>query len=245
MSLKMGLIGRKLGMTRVFHDDGTSLGCTALEIGPCVVTAQRTPDKHGYAALQLGFEERSLRHLRRSEAKLFEKLKIERTPAVLREVRLEPSDVAKFDVGKVLKADEVFKSGDVVDVAGITKGKGYQGVMKMHKMAGSVNGHGSHEFFRHGGSIGCRLTPGRVHKGKRMSQHMGNVRCTSSDLVVVKVFPEQNIVLVKGAVPGPAHGLVFLKGSSKNVKKYIVPVVQKEVESKNPMKASKKAQASG
>jgi large subunit ribosomal protein L3 len=245
MSLKMGLIGRKLGMTRVFHDDGTSLGCTALEIGPCVVTAQRTPEKHGYAALQLGFEERSLRHLRRSEAKLFEKLKIEKTPAVLREVRLEPADVAKFDVGKVLKAEEVFKSGDVVDVAGVTKGKGYQGVMKMHKMAGSVNGHGSHEFFRHGGSIGCRLTPGRVHKGKRMSQHMGQVRCTSSDLVVVKVFPEQNVVLVKGAVPGPAHGLVFLKGSSKNVRKYIVPVVQKELEAKNPMKASKKAMTSG
>jgi large subunit ribosomal protein L3 len=245
MSLKMGLIGRKLGMTRVFHDDGTSLGCTALEIGPCVVTAQRTPEKHGYAALQLGFEERSLRHLRRSEAKLFEKLKIEKTPAVLREVRLEPADVAKFDVGKVLKAEEVFKSGDVVDVAGVTKGKGYQGVMKMHKMAGSVNGHGSHEFFRHGGSIGCRLTPGRVHKGKRMSQHMGSVRCTSSDLVVVKVYPEQNVVLVKGAVPGPAHGLVFLKGSSKNVKKYIVPVVQKELEAKNPMKASKKGMTSG
>ena len=130
-------------------------------------------------------------------------------------------------------------------MAGITKGKGYQGVMKMHKMAGSVNGHGSHEFFRHGGSIGCRLTPGRVHKGKRMSQHMGHVRCTSSDLVVVKVFPEQNLVLVKGAVPGPAHGLVFLKGSSKNVKKYIVPVVQKEAESKNPMKASKKGLTSG
>jgi large subunit ribosomal protein L3 len=242
MSLKMGLIGRKLGMTRVFHEDGTSLGCTALSIGPCVVTAQRTPEKHGYAALQLGFEERSLRHLRRSEAKLFEKLKIEKTPAVLREVRLEPADVAKFEVGKVLKAEEVFKSGDVVDVAGVTKGKGYQGVMKMHKMAGSVNGHGSHEFFRHGGSIGCRLTPGRVHKGKRMSQHMGSVRCTSSDLVVVKVLPEQNIVLVKGAVPGPAKGLVFLKGSSKNVKKYIVPVIQKEQESKNPMKASKKGQ---
>jgi large subunit ribosomal protein L3 len=245
MSLKMGLIGRKLGMTRVFHDDGTSLGCTVLEIGPCVVTAQRTPEKHGYAALQLGFEERSPRHLRRSEAKLFEKLKIGKTPAVLREVRLEPADVAKFDVGKVLKAEEVFKSGDVVDVAGVTKGKGYQGVMKMHKMAGSVNGHGSHEFFRHGGSIGCRLTPGRVHKGKRMSQHMGQVRCTSSDLVVVKVFPEQNVVLVKGAVPGPAHGLVFLKGSSKNVRKYIVPVVQKELEAKNPMKASKKAMTSG
>ena len=242
MSLKMGLLGRKLGMTRVFHDDGTSLGCTALEVGPCVVTAQRTPEKHGYVALQLGFEQRSVRHLRRSESKLFEKLKIEGTPAVLREVRLEAADVAKFDVGKVLKAEEIFKSGDVVDVAGVTKGKGYQGVMKMHKMAGSVNGHGSHEFFRHGGSIGCRQTPGRVHRGKRMSGHMGHVRCTSSDLVVVKIFPEQNIVLVKGAVPGPAQGLVFLKGSSKNVKKYIVPQIQKEQESKNPMKASKKGQ---
>jgi len=242
MSLKMGLIGRKLGMTRVFHEDGTSLGCTALAVGPCVVTAQRTPEKHGYAALQLGFEERSLRHLRRSEASYFEKLNIKPVPAVLREIRLEPAAVAKFEVGKVVKADEVFKSGDVVDVEGVTKGKGYQGVMKKHKMAGSVNGHGSHEFFRHGGSIGCRLTPGRVHKGKRMSGHMGHERCTASDLVVVKIFPEQNVVLVKGAVPGPARGLVFLKGSAKNVKKYIVPVVQKEVESKNPMKASKKGQ---
>jgi len=152
--------------------------------------------------------------------------------------------VANFEVGKVVKAEEVFKSGDVVDVVGVSKGKGYQGVMKMHKMAGSVNGHGSHEFFRHGGSIGCRLTPGRVHKGKRMSQHMGHVRCTAADLVVVKVFPAQNVVLVKGAVPGPAHGLVFLKGSAKNVKKYIVPVLQVETESKNPMKASKKGQTS-
>jgi large subunit ribosomal protein L3 len=243
MSLKMGLIGRKLGMTRVFHDDGTSLGCTALEIGPCVVTGQRTPDKHGYAALQLGFEERSVRHLRRSEAKFFEKLKLERPPAVLREVRLEPADVAKFEVGKVLKADDVFKSGDVVDVVGVSKGKGYQGVMKMHKMGGDTATHGTHEFFRHGGSIGCRLTPGRVHKGKRMSKHMGSVRCTASDLVVVNVLPEQNVVLVKGAVPGPAHGLVLLKGAAKNVKKYIVPMVQRETEAKNPMKASKKGQS--
>jgi large subunit ribosomal protein L3 len=242
MSRKMGLIGRKIGMTRVFHEDGTSLGCTALKIGPCVVTGQRTPDKHGYAALQLGFEERSPRHIRRSEAKYFEKLKLEKSPGVLREVRLEAGEVAKFEVGKVLKADEIFKSGDVVDVIGVTKGKGYQGVMKMHKMAGDTATHGTHEFFRHGGSIGCRLTPGRVHKGKRMSKHMGSVRCTASDLVVVKIFPEENLVLVKGPVPGPANGLVFLKGSSKNVKKYIVPVIQKEVESKNPMKASKKGQ---
>lgn len=241
MSLKMGLIGRKLGMTRVFHD-GHSLGCTVLEVGPCVVTAQRTPEKHGYAAVQLGFEEQTARSLRRSEAGYFKKAGIEKAPAVLREVRLDAKEVAQYEVGKVLNAQSVFKSGDVVDVIGVTKGKGYQGVMKMHKMAGDTATHGTHEFFRHGGSIGCRLTPGRVHKGKRMSKHMGAVRCTASDLVVVKILEEKNVVLVKGPVPGPANGLVFLKGSSKNVKKYIVPLPPKEVESKNPMKASKKGQ---
>ena len=151
--------------------------------------------------------------------------------------------MAEYEVGKVLTAAEVFKAGDVVDVVGTTKGKGYQGVMKRHQMAGDTDTHGTHEFFRHGGSIGCRLTPGRVHKGKRMSGRMGNVKYTSSDLVVVKVLEDKNVVLVKGAVPGPANGVVLLKGSMKNVKKYIVPQIAKEVESKNPMKASKKGQA--
>jgi large subunit ribosomal protein L3 len=145
-------------------------------------------------------------------------------------------------VGKVLKAEEVFKVGDVVDVVGVSKGKGYQGVMKKYKMGGKPDTHGTHEFFRHGGSIGCRLTPGRVHKGKRMSGLMGNVKCTSSDLVIVKVLDE-GVVLVKGAVPGASNGLVLLKGSTKDVKKYVVPPIQKEVESKNPMKASKKGQS--
>ena len=143
----------------------------------------------------------------------------------------------------MLSAGQVFKAGDVVDVVGLTKGKGYQGVMKLHKMGGDSMTHGTHEFFRHGGSIGCRLTPGRVHKGKRMSARMGTNHFTSSDLVVVKVLEDKNVVLVKGSVPGPINGLVVLKGSTKNVKKYIVPVVQKEVEAKNPMKASKKAAA--
>jgi len=242
MSFKMGLLARKLGMTQVFHDDGTALGCTVLQVGPCIVTAQRTPDKHGYAAVQLGFEARPLRMLGRPEAGALKKANIEQAPRFIREVRLNPPEVSKYEVGKVLKAEEVFKVGDVVDVVGTTKGKGYQGVMKRHKMAGDSDTHGTHEFFRHGGSIGCRLTPGRVHKGKRMSGLMGNVKCTSSDLVVVKVL-DDGVVLVKGAVPGAANGLVLLKGSTKDVKKYIVPQVQKEVESKNPMKASKKGQS--
>jgi large subunit ribosomal protein L3 len=161
----------------------------------------------------------------------------------LREVRLDPKDVAKYEVGKVLRAVDVFKEGDVIDVTGTTKGKGYQGVMKRHKMAGDTDTHGTHEFFRHGGSIGCRLTPGRVHKGKRMTGLMGNVKNTASDLVIVKVLEEKDVVLVKGAIPGAANGLVLIKGSVKDVRKYVVPRAVKEIESKNPMKASKKGAA--
>ena len=240
MSLKMGLLGRKIGMTQVFHDDGSSLGVTALSVGPCVVVGKRTPDKHGYAAVQLGFEELAVRHVTRPETGFFKKAGVEKPLRHLREVRLDPAELDKFELGKVLKASEIFKAGDVVDVVGTTKGKGYQGVMKRHRMAGDTMTHGTHEFFRHGGSIGCRLTPGRVHKGKRMSGLMGNVKNTASDLVIVQVLDDQNLVLVKGAVPGPANGLILIKGSVKDVKKYIVPRAIKEAESKNPMKASKK-----
>lgn len=240
MSLKMGLLGRKIGMTQVFHDDGTALGVTAVALGPCTVVAKRTPEAHGYAAVQLGFEETPVRLVSRPDAGYAKKVGLEKTPRVLREVRLNPQDLDKYEVGKVLRASEIFKSGDVIDVVGTTKGKGYQGVMKMHKMAGDSDTHGTHEFFRHGGSIGCRLTPGRVHKGKRMSGRMGGVQCTASDLVVVKVLDDKDVVLIKGAVPGAANGLVLVKGSMKDVRKYIVPQLVKEAESKNPMKASKK-----
>lgn len=246
MSMKMGLLGRKIGMTQVFHDDGTALGVTAVTVGPCVVVGKRTPDVHGYTAIQLGFEETPVRLVTRPEAGYVKKAGLEKTPRVLREVRLDnPKDLEKFEIGKVLRASEIFKIGDVIDVVGTTKGKGYQGVMKMHKMKGDSATHGTHEFFRHGGSIGCRLTPGRVHKGKRMSGRMGGVKCTSSDLVVVKVLDDRDMVLIKGAVPGPANGLVLVKGSTKNVRKYIVPQQIREAESKNPMKASKKGAPSG
>jgi large subunit ribosomal protein L3 len=242
MSFKMGLLGRKLGMTQVFHDDGTALGCTALLVGPCIVTGTRTPDKNGYAAIQLGFEARPAHTMGRPMAGALKKAGIDHSPRFLREVRVDASEVSKYAVGSMVKAEEIFKPGDVVDVVGVSKGKGYQGVMKMHKMSGFRATHGTHEFFRHGGSVGCRLTPGRVHKGKRMSGRMGFNKCTSSDLVIVKVMSETGVVLVKGAVPGPANGIVVLKGSTKNVRKYVVPQPQKEVESKNPMKAAKKGQ---
>ena len=240
MSLKMGLIGRKIGMTQVFHEDGTALGCTAVTVGPCVVTGKRTPEKHGYAAVQLGFDETPVRLFSRPLTGYFKKAGVEKPLRHLREVRLNPKDLDKYEVGKTLRASEIFKVGDVVDVVGTSKGKGYQGVMKKHRMAGDSATHGTHEFFRHGGSIGCRLTPGRVHKGKRMSGLMGNVKNTSSDLVVVSILDDKDVVLVKGAVPGGPNGVVIIKGSVKDVKKYVVPRAVKEVESKNPMKASKK-----
>jgi len=240
MSLKMGLLGRKIGMTQVFHEDGTALGVTAVTLGPCVVVGKRTPEVHGYAALQLGFEETPVRLVSRPDAGYIKKAGLEKTPRVLREIRLNPKDLDNFEVGKVLRANDVFKAGDVIDVVGTTKGKGYQGVMKKHRMAGDSATHGTHEFFRHGGSIGCRLTPGRVHKGKRMSGRMGGVQCTSSDLVVVKVLDDKDVVLIKGAIPGGPNGLVLVKGSVKDVRKYVVPRIVKEAESKNPMKASKK-----
>ena len=245
MSLKMGLVGRKIGMTQVFHEDGTALGVTAVTLGPCVVVAKRTPDVHGYAAVQLGFEETPVRLVTRPESGYFKKAGLEKTPRVLREIRVEPKELDKYEVGKVLRASEVFKSGDVIDVVGTTKGKGYQGVMKKHRMAGDSATHGTHEFFRHGGSIGCRLTPGRVHKGKRMSGRMGGVRNTASDLVVVSVLDEKDVVLIKGAVPGGPNGVILVKGSMKDVKKYVVPRPVKEAESKNPMKASKKGAPQG
>jgi large subunit ribosomal protein L3 len=227
-------------MTQVFHEDGTALGCTAVSVGPCVVTGKRTVEKHGYAAVQLGFDETPVRLFSRPLTGYFKKAGVEKPLRHLREVRLNPTDLDKYEVGKTLRASEIFKVGDVVDVVGTSKGKGYQGVMKKHRMAGDSATHGTHEFFRHGGSIGCRLTPGRVHKGKRMSGLMGNVKNTSSDLVVVSILDDKDVVLVKGAVPGGPNGVVLIKGSVKDVKKYVVPRAIKEVESKNPMKASKK-----
>jgi large subunit ribosomal protein L3 len=240
MSLKMGLLGRKIGMTQVFHEDGTALGVTAVSVGPCIVVGKRTADKHGYTAVQLGFEDMPVRLATRPETGFYKKAGVEKPLRHLREVRLEPAELDKYEVGKTLRASDIFKVGDVVDVVGTTKGKGYQGVMKRHRMKGDSATHGTHEFFRHGGSIGCRLTPGRVHKGKRMSGLMGNVKNTSADLVIVQVLDDKDLVLVKGAVPGPASGLVLIKGSVKDVKKYVVPRQIKEIESKNPMKASKK-----
>jgi large subunit ribosomal protein L3 len=234
----MGLLGKKLGMTQVFGADGERIPVTVISTGPCVVVGKRTPEKDKYSAIQLGFGERKPTTLTKAEAGAFAKANV-KAPEVLQEIRLPEADAAKYEVGQVLKAADVFKPGQAVDVIGTSKGKGYQGVMFMHHMGGNRNTHGTHEFFRHGGSIGCRLTPGRVHKGKRMSTHMGDDRKTIQNLELVEILPEENVILVRGAVPGAKNGYLLVQAS---VKKAVYKRKRHEVveeKSKNPMKASK------
>jgi len=238
MAFRMGLLGKKIGMTQVFGEDGERVPVTAIATGPCVVLAKRTPEKESYAAIQIGFGERKVGLVSKPQVAAYAKANV-KAPQVVREIRLPADQAAKYEVGQVLKASDVFQKGSAVDVIGRSKGKGYQGVMKRHHLGGSRNTHGSHEFFRHGGSIGCRLTPGRVHKGKRMSGHMGDERKTIQNLELFEVLADDNVILVRGNVPGAANGFVLVQKAVKKTtykrKRYDVV----EEKSKNPMKASK------
>src|SRR6476659_1045228 len=191
MALKIGLLGKKLGMTQVFADDGESVPVTVIQTGPCHVVGTRTQERDGYTAIVLGFDEKPARNANEAELGAA-KANGGKPQRFVREIRLPAEEVAKFQVGQVVGPKDVFKDGMPVDVEGTSKGKGYQGVIKKHHMKGMKMTHGTHEYFRHGGSIGCRLTPQRVHKGKRMSGLMGNVKNTASDLVVVKVLEDKD-----------------------------------------------------
>jgi large subunit ribosomal protein L3 len=190
MAQKMGLLGKKLGMTQVFADDGESVPVTVIQTGPCFVVSKRTADKDGYSAVVLGFDEKPARLTNRPEAGQVKDTKL-KPQRFVREIRIPAADADKLELGQALSPGDVFKDGAVVDVTGTSKGKGYQGVIKRHHMSGMTRSHGTHEYFRHGGSIGCRLTPQRVHKGKRMAGQMGNEKKTVQNLQLVKIVAEE------------------------------------------------------
>ena len=196
MAFHTGLLGKKLGITSIFTTTGDRTPVTAVHAGPCVVLDKMTPDKHGYAAVKLGFGEKPLRRTKKPELGLFTKANVP-PQRFIREVRLEAADLDKFEVGKAVPLTTVFAPLSYIDVEGTSKGKGFQGVMKRHHMPGFRATHSTHEFFRHGGSIGCRLTPGKVHKGKRMGGHMGDVKKTVQNLVVLEVDDAQNLLLIR------------------------------------------------
>ena len=200
-----GLIGKKLGMTSVFTEDGSSVPCTLIEAGPCYVTAVKTEDSDGYTALQLGFVERKEKRLAMPQVKNFKKKNL---PVLrfLKEVR-DYENAADFKIGDILKAD-IFKEGDSVKITAISKGKGFQGVVKRHGFGGGSVTHGQSDRLRAPGSIGASSYPSRVFKGQRMAGRTGGDRISVRNLKIVKVIPESNLLLVKGAVPGAISGVV-------------------------------------
>lgn len=202
----LGLLGRKLGMTRIYTDDGTAVGVTAVELGPCTVVRKRTLEKNGYTALQLGMGSKRVSLFNKPERMAYEKIQQE-PKRVLREYRVTAAEIEKFNEGQAITCD-IFQAGQMVDVRGTSKGRGFAGVIKRHHMSGFDRTHGTHEYRRHGGSVGCRAHPGRVHLGKRMPGRMGNERVTTQNIQVVKVVPEDNLLLLLGAVPGPNQGVI-------------------------------------
>lgn len=207
-----GLIGKKLGMSQIFDDTGLAHPVTVLELGPCVVTQVRTPDRDGYGAVQLGFGlDKRLNSPERGQRKASGFMS-----KTLREIRAE--DPSEFSVGQVFKAD-VFEAGDLVDVTGTSKGRGFQGGVKRHGFSGGPKTHGQSDRLRAPGSIGSSATPGRVFKGMRMAGRMGNDRVTVQNLRVLRVDPERNLLLVEGSVPGPNEGLVMVRRAVKAGKK--------------------------
>ena len=242
MSLKIGLLGKKLGMTQVFADDGESIPVTVIQTGPNIVIGTRTQERDGYSALVLGFDEKPVRLANKPELGMIKESGI-KPMRFIREIRLPAEEVAKFTVGQAVQASDVFEVNNPVDVEGWSKGKGYQGVIKKHHMKGMTRAHGTHEYFRHGGSIGCRLTPQRVHKGKRMAGQMGNARVTVQNLQLLRILAEDGVILVRGAVPGSANEYVVVTKAQTRTTYQRKGMGKEEVRSKNPLKASKKAAA--
>ena len=202
-----GLIGKKIGMTQVFGDDGTMQAVTAIEAGPCFVVQIKTQAKEGYDAVQLGFgQAKRLNSPQKGHLKEVGRLKY------LRE--FEADDVTTLEVGQKVDVG-LFQAGELVDITGTSKGKGFAGVVKRHHFAGGPKTHGQSDRHRAPGSIGATTTPGRVFKGMRMAGHMGNERVTVRHLKVIAADPERNLLLVKGAVPGSRNGILLVNKSIK------------------------------
>jgi large subunit ribosomal protein L3 len=210
----MGIIGKKLGMTQIFDSEGNRIPITVVAAGPCYVTQVKTPEKDSYCAVQLGYEKVPEKKLARPQRGHLSKatgggffLK------TLREFPLGPEEIQGLKPGQEITVS-LFKAGDYVDVTGMSKGRGFTGVMKRHNFRGFPGSHGTHEYFRHAGSVGCRF-PQHTIKGTRMAGRHGGTRTTVQNLKVMDVRASQNLLLIKGAIPGPPNGLVVVRKAVK------------------------------
>jgi large subunit ribosomal protein L3 len=205
----LGLIGKKIGMTRLFDEAGNSIPITVVQAGPCTVVQHRKIDKEGYNALQIGYQEVDEKKLKKPVAGHFKKQEVN-FYKFLKEFRVDPETLERYPVGSLLTAD-MFNEKEVVDVRGTSKGKGFTGVMKRYNFRGKDTSHGTHESFRGGGSIGSSATPSRVFRGKKMPGHSGNEKVTVKNLLIFKVDKERNLLLIKGALPGHRNSLVIIR----------------------------------
>jgi len=211
MKTTLGIIGRKLGMTQLFLEDGSVVPATVVEAGPCMVIQKKTKEKDGYNALQLGFLPKNSQRVNKPLSGHFKKAGVGPFTYV-REFRVE--SVEGFESGGEV-ALSLFKPGDIVDVTGLSKGKGFTGVMKRHGFRGSPGSHGTHEYFRHGGSVGSAAYPHHTFKGLKMPGQHGNRKVTVQNIRVLDVKEDQNLILLKGGIPGSRHGLILIRSAIK------------------------------
>lgn len=209
--MQKGIIGKKIGMTQIFDENGKVVPVTVVEAGPCVVSQKKTVENDGYAAVQIGFGDLKAHKVKKPMAGHFAKANVA-PKRTLREFRFD--DIDDYNVGDLVKAD-VFAAGDKVDVTGTSKGKGYAGVIKRWNFQRLKESHGSGPVARHGGSIGSCSDPSRVYPGKKMAGHLGSERVTVQNLQVVKVDAENNLIAIKGAIPGPNGGTVVIHDTVK------------------------------
>ncbi len=216
--MPIGILGRKLGMTQMFDEDNNAIPVTVIEAGPCPVVQKKTVETDRYNAIQVGFLDQKRQRVNKPKLGHYDKANVP-PKRYLREIRMTDEEIQTYEVGQELKVD-LFEAGDYVDVTGKTKGQGFTGVMKRWGFHGAATQtHGTHEYFRHGGSIGCSAWPAKVFKGRKMPGQKGNDRVTIQNLQVIDVRPEQNMILVKGSIPGPPNRLVLVKKAKKKSKK--------------------------
>lgn len=212
------VLGTKLGMSQVFSETGERIPVTLVEAGPLTVVQVKTTSKDGYDALQLGYGQRKTSFKSKPLQGHFKKAGVRPTRA-LREARVTAEEAGQYKAGDRITVDQVFSKGDRIDVSGTSKGRGFAGVMKRHNFRGKNATHGTHEAKRHGGSIGMYTEPGKVWKGQGMAGHYGAERVTVLDLEVVDVRPDENLLLIRGGVPGAPRSLVSIRTSVKSKKK--------------------------
>jgi large subunit ribosomal protein L3 len=211
MKRTLGIIGRKLGMTQVFLEDGSVVPVTVVEAGPCPVIQKKTKEKDGYDAVQLGFVPRNSQRVNKPLSGHFKKAEVGPT-YFLKEFRL--GDTESLEIGQTV-TQNLFKPGDVVDVTALSKGKGFLGVIKRHGFHGSPGSHGTHEYFRHGGSVGSAAFPHHTFKGLKMPGHHGNRKVTIQNIKIVDVKEDQNLILLKGGIPGSRRSWILIRNATK------------------------------